>query len=228
MNYNAIGYNVLDNYIYGIDNGGVASLIRIDENGDITDLGVPPGFVDDGYNIGAMDESGNLYVVGSTDKQTLHVIDVAAVAVTTVPIVNALMDPRSNLVADFSYNRRDGLLYGAWAFGIFGSGVQTIDPVSGLRELKVFAAGSPGAAGGVTWLNAAGTLFVNGGTRVTRIDSHEAAKTIEGYGVYPGDRSPFSANAFRVKLLPLASPPIAGWGAKSKPRSIHKHKASRL
>ena len=61
-----------------------------------------------------------------------------------------------------------------------------------------------------------------------RIDSHEAAKTIEGYGAYPGDRSPFSANAFRVKLLPLASPPIAGWGAKSKPRSIHKHKASRL
>ena len=46
VQYNAIGFNTVDNYIYGIDNGGPGNgtIYRIDSDGVPESVGIPTGF----------------------------------------------------------------------------------------------------------------------------------------------------------------------------------------
>lgn len=81
---NAIGYNVLDNYIYGINNtSGVDTLVKIENDATATDLGVPTGFAQGNYVAGDMDRSGNLY---TTDGTNLWTINVSAVTASSVAL----------------------------------------------------------------------------------------------------------------------------------------------
>jgi VCBS repeat-containing protein len=81
---NAIGFNVVDNYIYGLDNDGSATLIRIHSDGLFDDLGTPAGLPASGSVIGDMDHSGHLIV--ATDATTLYDINVSAVTATSIPL----------------------------------------------------------------------------------------------------------------------------------------------
>lgn len=86
-NYNAIGYDTLDNYIYGIMNGGpqAGDLIRISNDGTITDLGVPAGLPPFGYINGDFDLDGNLYIVANNDT-SVYKINIASMTTTTLTI----------------------------------------------------------------------------------------------------------------------------------------------
>lgn len=91
-NLNAIGYNKLDNYIYGIINQPTeAHLFRVDNTGTYTDLGLVTGLPAPdvfGYNSGDMDDSGNLYV--KQLDQTVYKINVTTNVATALPLSQSM------------------------------------------------------------------------------------------------------------------------------------------
>jgi hypothetical protein len=62
--YNAMGYDTLDNYLYAISTGAgtTGDLLKIANDGSITDLGVPAGMPAGGWVAGDFDNAGNLIV----------------------------------------------------------------------------------------------------------------------------------------------------------------------
>ncbi|MCW2874829.1 MAG: hypothetical protein JWL99_6149, partial [Streptomyces oryziradicis] len=60
---NAVGYNTLDNYFYGWD-ADTNTLVRINADGTLTNLGLPPGVNTGftGFNIGDFDSAGHLWI----------------------------------------------------------------------------------------------------------------------------------------------------------------------
>lgn len=99
-NINSIGYNPIDNLIYGMPvNGG--ELYRIDVNGDVEIMG------NTGLNVfknaGTFDVSNNYYVFGAN---TLYQVDITNLTYTQVGT------PGPYGSADIAYNALDGQLYG--------------------------------------------------------------------------------------------------------------------
>ena len=85
---NAIGYNVLDNYIYGynLTNNTIA---RIDSSGNVMTLGLPTGLpiTANQYNTGCFDDSGFLYIYyGAAAK--MYVIDLRPNSPTFMKLVD--------------------------------------------------------------------------------------------------------------------------------------------
>jgi len=102
FNYNAIGYNVLDNYIYGIAQSAttgvtIGDMIRIGSDGVVTDLGPPTGGIPvSGYVNGSMDNAGNLYII--TDIHTVYKINVSTLVSTQLTISgDAITAPFENV-----------------------------------------------------------------------------------------------------------------------------------
>lgn len=102
FSYNAIGYNVLDNYIYGIAQSGatgvtIGDVIRISSDGTVFNLGAPTGGIPiSGYVNGSMDTSGNLYII--TGTSTVYKINVSTLVSTQLTITgDAIADPYENV-----------------------------------------------------------------------------------------------------------------------------------
>ncbi|MGG5462104.1 SdrD B-like domain-containing protein [Clostridium sp. B9] len=73
---NAVGYNTLDNYIYGIRivGGGASKLYRVDSDFSYVQLPNPVGLPLDPFNVGAFDDLG-YYYVNSSGSNVFYVID---------------------------------------------------------------------------------------------------------------------------------------------------------
>lgn len=86
---NAIGYNVEDNYIYGINNhqDDPPTLIRIEDDASYTDLGTPAGLTN-GSVSGDFDHSGNLYI--ATSPTTLHSVNVSTMTATEISLSQSI------------------------------------------------------------------------------------------------------------------------------------------
>ncbi len=88
--YNAIGYNALDNYIYGIKTsvtdgiGALGNLVQISSDGTLTDLGAVSGLPLIAYFNGATDLAGNLYI--RTGNATVYKINIASLTATPLSI----------------------------------------------------------------------------------------------------------------------------------------------
>ncbi len=104
-NINAIGYNKLDNYIYGIINLPTeAHLFRVDDAGVYTDLGLVTGLPAPdvfGYNSGDMDASGNLYVKDL--DQTVYKINVTTNVATALPLSQSMFSSEFVYLNGFLY-----------------------------------------------------------------------------------------------------------------------------
>ncbi len=87
--YNAMGYNVLDNYLYALSTnaGTQGDLLRIASDGSVTNLGLPTGLPAGSYVAGDFDNAGNL-IVRSTPT-TWYSIDVATNVATALAITGA-------------------------------------------------------------------------------------------------------------------------------------------
>lgn len=109
MNFNAIGYNVIDNHIYGIKNN-TGELIKFGADGSFVNLGTVSGLpINVEYNAGEFDLAGNLYVKQSGAGTTLYKINVSTKVASSITL-------NSNItVLDFAFNKNDSQLYAVLA-----------------------------------------------------------------------------------------------------------------
>lgn len=134
---NAIGYNTEDNYIYGINNDpGGSTLMRIENDGSYTDLGLPTGLPSTGSIIGDFDHSGNLYVLTGTPLSSLYRIDITADTATEIP-----------LSATFSAN--DAAYINGFLYATNGTSLFQIDVSTG--TLTTAALDLPASTYGAAW-----------------------------------------------------------------------------
>lgn len=103
---NAIGYNTLNNFIYGMrtDTGFTNHIVKIDSNGVMVSSLVP-GLPTGGYNSGAFDTTGNYYIL-SFDSNRMYKIDVTTSTYVSVPLSRVLS------VNDITYDAVANLFYG--------------------------------------------------------------------------------------------------------------------
>lgn len=105
---NALAYNVLDGYMYGITHGtGSSILYRVESDGVFIPLGAiglptPTG----GYVSGTFDLSGNYYVADNSTPQKFHIIDITNLTFTSFSLSNGSFD-----FADFTYLPSTGFIY---------------------------------------------------------------------------------------------------------------------
>ena len=155
MHVNAIGYNTVDNLIYGIrtDAGFMNYMVRIDGNGVFTSLGAVTNLPTGGYNSGAFDNSGNYYVLnsGSTRFYRINVTTNTATLITLSRLLN---------VNDIVYDKTTGKMFGYE--GVSGANILvSIDPVTG-TVTNIGASGLPdGTLVGALYVDASGDIFGN-------------------------------------------------------------------
>lgn len=113
--YNAVGFNIEDNYLYGLrrDSGNRRNLIRIGQDGVVTSLGdvaglpVPPGTAV--YNAGTFGQgatAGVLYVsTSAATSSSVAAIDVSAGTATRIPLSTSVPN-----LSDLFW--KDGFLWG--------------------------------------------------------------------------------------------------------------------
>lgn len=103
---NGIGYNQLDNYIYGIEWVGASGneLIRVSSDGSSTNLGVITGLPASNYNNGVISPTGEYYVMSGFGGSTLYRINLTTRVATSIALSSSIQ------VSDFAWY--NGLLYG--------------------------------------------------------------------------------------------------------------------
>ena len=204
MDINALGYNVLDDFIYGMisnANGQVGhsskDIIRLDAGGNIVNLGVPTGSASWSNVVnaaGTMDVNGNYYAIESGNAN-INKVDLTAMTFIQIPITGTTPSGQFN---DIVYNVTDGNLY-----GVQGGKLYSVNTTTGVSiEVTTTGDAVPSNAGGA-WSNAQGHLFFyqNGGSgnqlfqvnptvnpvQVTAVGAVSAAGQFDGTSCLPPD-----------------------------------------
>ncbi|MCB9136892.1 MAG: DUF11 domain-containing protein [Caldilineaceae bacterium] len=118
---NAVGYNVLDDYVYGYSyraaSGGVGYITRTDGDGNIVTLPVP-GLTPNSYDLYVGDVSLDGYLYMTNGQQTkVWVVDVNPQRSTYLTVTREFNttgggDNGRTGIADWAFNPADGMLYG--------------------------------------------------------------------------------------------------------------------
>ncbi len=152
-NPNAFGYNVQDNYIYGINNGAGSqgNLLRVSNDGSYIDLGLPTGLPEQAYVSGDFDYDGNLWVSQFGSSSTLYSIDVSEGTATSLSL------SQSMFISEFVHI--DGFVYATAGTTFYRINLTTgvVTPFVELPGLPT--GGGPNAAYGAGWATADGGLY---------------------------------------------------------------------
>ena len=147
---NGIGFNPLDNFIYGINNydDGVnpksCHLFIVDANNVSFDLGTVSGLPTGAYISGDIDAAGNYYVKENSNPATkIYKINITTKVATLINLVDTSNNPVSVRPADITYSVIDNLLYGVTNTTPGNASLFSINPTSGLVKII-------GDTGGVT------------------------------------------------------------------------------
>lgn len=182
-NVNAIGYNLLDNYIYGYDQT-VHRIVRVDNAGNLMQISPnPTGLPSNDFNVGTFDLDGHLFLfVNATSR--FYTVDLNQESATFMKLVdptNGYIEQTSNFgtalstslnVSDWAYNPTDGFLYGVESVGNT-SRVDRVNPATGtVTNLTTTAPvlNPAGRSWGAVAMDASGQLFAiyNGNGNVYR------------------------------------------------------------
>ncbi|WP_373601619.1 DUF6923 family protein, partial [Paraclostridium bifermentans] len=163
---NSIGYNVLDDMIYGTEIG-TNNIIRIAEDGTTTDFGLPTNLPSTpNLFVGTFDAAGHLFLYAG-NQANYYVVDLDQ----NSPYFGQLVDPTGGAftptvsgkamnppinIADWAYNPNDGQLYALEASTFT---IQTIDPLTGVVT-PVPTGGVLPPSAGAAFMDATGTLYV--------------------------------------------------------------------
>ena len=124
LNYNALGFDPLNNFLYAIaTSGGSADLIRIDATGGVASLGSIAGFPYTSTNVGAFDSSGDFWVT-KTNTTTAYEIDVTS-ATPHVTTTRTLSSPFA--ASDWTWTPASG----GYFWGLAGNKIYRVDISSG-------------------------------------------------------------------------------------------------
>ncbi|MGG5462106.1 DUF7507 domain-containing protein [Clostridium sp. B9] len=174
---NSIGYNTLDNLIYGTLNSD-HSIVVLDANGNLGVIGQVPNLPNNGFNTGAFDDAGHLYIY-QRNQARFYVVDLDQ----TSPTYMQLVDPTAGFVldtapygtavsapldiSDWAFSLVDGNLYGVAASGT----IQCLDPTTG-NVVNLVTSGVPAGIYGSIYSYANGELYVtrNSDGNIYRVD----------------------------------------------------------
>jgi uncharacterized repeat protein (TIGR02543 family) len=155
-NYNAVGYNVQDNFLYAIKPTGDASpkLLKVGSNGAVSDLGTPTGATLPSVNIftaGDMDNSGHL--IATLTSSTLLSIKVSDNTASLITLTKN-GSPTNVYASDFSWI--NGKLY-----GVGNTTLYSIDVATGnVSTATVTGLTGEGQNFGATWSDSTDELFI--------------------------------------------------------------------
>ncbi|WP_295810032.1 hypothetical protein [uncultured Nitratireductor sp.] len=190
--YNGSAFNPLDNYGYGVRQGGAPRLSRIGSDGQTEDLGAISG-VPSGLSVSSGDiaDDGSYYVFGGTHPNRLYKIDIGTVSATSTTLSRPLV------ISDLAWS--NGLLYSKENNS---SRLISIDPATG-SVTNVGDSGVSGVFGSMFGSPDAVYGSGNGGEgfykfntttgRATRISSAPGASTNDGMKCATS-RLPFAAD----------------------------------
>ncbi|MGJ0909504.1 DUF6923 family protein, partial [Clostridium botulinum] len=183
---NAIGYNILDDMIYGIENT-TNNLLRVAEDGSVTNFGpitnLPLPVAPGSYNVGTIDDQGHMFIFQQF-QGIYYVVDVnqnsptfgqlldptAGYIVDTAPFGTPIVYPPTNTlnITDWAYSPIDGQLYAVRFTAAPGDSVVVrIDPTTGVVT-ELTTTGIPaGSNYGASFMDADGNFYaVNNDTGV--------------------------------------------------------------
>ncbi|WP_179319681.1 DUF6923 family protein [Winogradskyella helgolandensis] len=185
---NAIGYNVIDNFLYGILQGS-SKVVKIDSNGDIELLDVT-GFTGSNYASGDIDENGILYLFGSSKFVAIDLNPSSP----DYLVANTVLQ-HSNSVNDMAFSPVNNKLYMLTSSGSrllyeFDPVTNTITNLGSVSGLQSESSNSFGTA----YMDALGNMYVannSSGNTYKIATPHLGGTTATFYsnlpGVIPGD-----------------------------------------
>ncbi|MCB1214449.1 MAG: hypothetical protein KDK66_03115 [Deltaproteobacteria bacterium] len=155
LGYNAIGFNIEDNLIYGIGTSGAESglLIAVPSTGlglSDGDPSLPSIFLN-----GTMDQEGVLYLLNENDSPTADQLYPVDVSVPSTGLAIELTGDDLVGVSDIAFNPKDALLYGTDGNGDLVS----INPSTGEATVMSMTGDGPVTSAGAVWFDATGTFF---------------------------------------------------------------------
>lgn len=161
IKYNGAGFNVEDNYIYGIGEG--TTLVQIDNEGQALNLGSISDFSAISYS-GDLDTAGNWYSFKKSDQTwALNKLDVSVLppVVQKFNVTELNGEGEAANCADIAYNPVTKKFY-----GIGGEKLIEFDPFNfTVRVIKNYENDLPGGGYGAVWSDKEGnTYFFNNGT----------------------------------------------------------------
>lgn len=171
-NVNAIGYNILDNYIYGYDQSS-NRIVRADANQTLTQLApLPNGLPANGYNVGTFDLAGHLFIMVNAASR-FYTVDLAPNSPTYMKLVdpaNGFAEQIGNFgtalstaleVSDWAFSPIDGFLYGVRSVGNTAQ-VMRVNPATGAvtgLTTSMPALNPTGRSWGAVAMDVTGALF---------------------------------------------------------------------
>ncbi|HEY0249851.1 MAG TPA: hypothetical protein VGC45_16490 [Gryllotalpicola sp.] len=181
---NAVGYNTLDNFVYGWNSDSM--MVRVGADGTETSLGHPAGIpAGVNFNVGDIDHDGHYFVTSSRADPDWYEIDLVPGSATYGQVIDS---------GSFTTPRSVSALPSDWAFingkfyGLVDSPAHLIeyDPASNTAsDLGTLAGtGAEGGGYGAVYADAAGYLYASDNSTgfVVRVDlnTHRAVKIANG------------------------------------------------
>lgn len=215
---NGMGYNPLDNFIYGIEWGGFSGnqLIQIAADGSSTNLGVVTGLPSANYNNGAISPTGDYYLTSGFGGTNLYRVNIVARTAATVTM------SQSVAVSDLAWH--NGLLYG---INSDTGRLVSIDPVTGVVTDIGFT--SP-LGNAISMWGFTNGLFASGGGSIYAIDPATGAATL--MSTAPGSSNADGANCASAAIafnadLSVTKTNTPGQGASDQPSDTYVPGAAR-
>lgn len=194
--YNAIGYSIVDNNLYGYD-ANTNQVVRISNTGTASLFATIPNLPPDIYNVGDVDANGHLYLYSSGTGTTarFYVVDVNPNSSTYLKLVDPATGfqlqtsnfgvpiSQPQLLGDWAFNPSDGFLYGV---NNTTSQVIKVNPVTGVTTTLAttgLPALSGGDAYGSVYFDSAGNLYTmrNATGRIFRVILTPTTATATGF-----------------------------------------------
>lgn len=200
---NAVGYNVLDNYVYGFGTGPTPSetdgIVRVGGDASTTVLGVPAGVTPRNYHIGDIDENGHYWVTGG---DVWYQVDLDSSSPTYFEVLSSGSKEGVGL-ADWSYvpNGANSLYFVAYNNGTshdlyrFDRGTKQFHNLGSLGIL------GDGGDFGATYADSEGFLYAsqNSTGQIFRIDVDNVSATLFANG--PSTSNNDGARCFTAPVL---------------------------
>lgn len=187
---NGIGYNILDNYLYGLLQY-TNKIVRIDTVGDIEYFDITGSFTPGYYSSGDMDDNGNLYLYNGSKIVSINLVPGNPDYLVANDLINY-----SASVNDLTYNTLDGNIYMVTStsspellrYNLSANVVENLGTLIGLEAETT-------SSFGTAFMDSMGNLFIanNASGNIYKISSPESGGITAVFysgameGLQPGD-----------------------------------------